>query len=273
MEEACLHCPDFSTSSEAATSCSCDAGYAALRPKARTGSMTQVSPCDGRATSAHAVSVTYLPVPHCKPEIHRVDPEFGSTLTVSNRDSQSNCWVNLRILVNPVNFTLQMGSDYRWSCVACPLGKYTMSTKERKPWQEEDESEECYPCPGFTTTTMQEGTSGVEHCVCNSGYVGHVSVNFGVGYTNCKPCPLGSFKSEPGPQNCTPCGQFTVTDATASTTGKVRSKPSAGLRSQPPRTATAMHDARPAACGRRAGALPATTARSPAQAQVLAFPF
>ena len=33
-----------------------------------------------------------------EPEIHRVDPEFGSTLTVSNRDSQSNFWVNLRIL-------------------------------------------------------------------------------------------------------------------------------------------------------------------------------
>ena len=27
-------------------------------------------------------------------EIHRVGPDFGSTLTVSNRNSQSNCWVN-----------------------------------------------------------------------------------------------------------------------------------------------------------------------------------
>jgi hypothetical protein len=27
-------------------------------------------------------------------KIHRVDPDFGSTLTVSSRDSQSNCWVN-----------------------------------------------------------------------------------------------------------------------------------------------------------------------------------
>jgi hypothetical protein len=31
---------------------------------------------------------------HAKGKIHRVDPEFGSTFTVSNRDSQSNCWVN-----------------------------------------------------------------------------------------------------------------------------------------------------------------------------------
>ena len=26
--------------------------------------------------------------------IYRVDPDFGSTLTVSYRDSQPNCWVN-----------------------------------------------------------------------------------------------------------------------------------------------------------------------------------
>ena len=27
-------------------------------------------------------------------KIHRVGPDFGSTLTASNRDSHSNCWVN-----------------------------------------------------------------------------------------------------------------------------------------------------------------------------------
>ena len=41
-----------------------------------------------------------------KGKIHRVDPEFGSTLTVSNRDFQSNCWVNLRILGQPCEFYL-----------------------------------------------------------------------------------------------------------------------------------------------------------------------
>jgi hypothetical protein len=34
-------------------------------------------------------------------KIQRVDPDFGSTLAVSNRDSQSNCWANLRILGQP----------------------------------------------------------------------------------------------------------------------------------------------------------------------------
>jgi hypothetical protein len=47
-----------------------------------------------------ALSATVEP----KGKIHRVDPDFGSALTVSNRDSQSNCWVNLKIIVHPGDF-------------------------------------------------------------------------------------------------------------------------------------------------------------------------
>jgi hypothetical protein len=39
-----------------------------------------------------------------KGKIHRVDPDFGSTLTVCNRDSQSKCWVNWKILGQPCGF-------------------------------------------------------------------------------------------------------------------------------------------------------------------------
>jgi hypothetical protein len=39
-----------------------------------------------------------------KGKIQRVGPDFGSTLTVSNRDSQSNCWVNWNILGQPCEF-------------------------------------------------------------------------------------------------------------------------------------------------------------------------
>jgi hypothetical protein len=42
-----------------------------------------------------------------KGKIHRVDPEFGSTLTVSNRDYQSNCWVNWKIMGQPCEFQVQ----------------------------------------------------------------------------------------------------------------------------------------------------------------------
>ena len=37
-------------------------------------------------------------------KIHRVDPDFASTLTASNRDSQSNCWVNWKIMGQPCEF-------------------------------------------------------------------------------------------------------------------------------------------------------------------------
>ena len=40
-------------------------------------------------------------------KIHRVDPDFGSTLTASNRDSQSNCWVNLKIVGQPCEFQVR----------------------------------------------------------------------------------------------------------------------------------------------------------------------
>jgi hypothetical protein len=37
-------------------------------------------------------------------KIHRVDPDFGSTFSVSNRGSQSNCWVNWKIMGQPCEF-------------------------------------------------------------------------------------------------------------------------------------------------------------------------
>jgi hypothetical protein len=39
-----------------------------------------------------------------KGKIYRVDPDFGSTLTVSNKDSQSNFWVNRKIMGQPCEF-------------------------------------------------------------------------------------------------------------------------------------------------------------------------
>jgi hypothetical protein len=41
---------------------------------------------------------------HLEGEIHRVGPDFGSTSTASNRDYQSNCWVNWKIMGEPCEF-------------------------------------------------------------------------------------------------------------------------------------------------------------------------
>jgi hypothetical protein len=40
-------------------------------------------------------------------KIHRNDPDFGSTLTVSNRDSQSDCWVDWKIMGQPCEFQVE----------------------------------------------------------------------------------------------------------------------------------------------------------------------
>ena len=66
-----------------------------------------------------------------QPEIHRVDPESGSTLRLTDRDFQSNCWVNLRILGQPCEFYLRAqvrltsGIDRRVKRVAQRTRVYT----------------------------------------------------------------------------------------------------------------------------------------------------
>jgi hypothetical protein len=45
-------------------------------------------------------------------KIPRVDPDFGSTLTSSNRNSQSNCWANWKIVGQPGEFQDYM--DFRF---------------------------------------------------------------------------------------------------------------------------------------------------------------
>ena len=61
----------------------------------------------GRAGRFTAANGGFRP----EPEIHRVDPEFGSTLRLLYGDFQSNCWVNLRILGQPCEFYLPGSVD------------------------------------------------------------------------------------------------------------------------------------------------------------------
>jgi hypothetical protein len=52
-----------------------------------------------------------------KGKIHRVDPDFGSTLTVSNRDYQSNCWVNWKVMGQPCEFqVMRPGASCACGC-------------------------------------------------------------------------------------------------------------------------------------------------------------
>ena len=47
-------------------------------------------------------------------KIHRVDSDFESTLKVSNRGLQSNCWVNRKITVQPCEFQVRGGCEWWW---------------------------------------------------------------------------------------------------------------------------------------------------------------
>ena len=53
-------------------------------------------------------------------KIHRVNPDFGSTLTASSMDSQSKCWVNWKIMGQPFEFQVSAADTMRWPPPQCP---------------------------------------------------------------------------------------------------------------------------------------------------------
>jgi hypothetical protein len=63
-----------------------------------------------------------------QPEIHRIDPEFGSTLRRIQRDFQTNCWVNLRTLGQPSEFYL-CGRSLR----PCEMSLLLLKKKQARP--------------------------------------------------------------------------------------------------------------------------------------------
>jgi hypothetical protein len=76
-------------------------------------SLTWTGSCTAGATlsvsistrGSHAAMVSFRKhALQLRGKIHRVDPDFGSTLTVSNRDSQSTRWVNWYIMGQPCEF-------------------------------------------------------------------------------------------------------------------------------------------------------------------------
>jgi hypothetical protein len=95
----------------------------AVRPPERRGQLTSfgtvlISIVDDRiqTTVAKRQTIEDSFLAHGKRErpqgkIHRVNPDFGSTLTASDRDSKSNCWVNWKIMGQPCEF--QVGGAAR----------------------------------------------------------------------------------------------------------------------------------------------------------------
>jgi hypothetical protein len=69
-----------------------------LRPTARLRQDHLQEVDDGRAQGSC-----------CGGKTHRATPDFGPSLTVSSRDSQSNCWVNWKVMGQPCEFQVVAG--------------------------------------------------------------------------------------------------------------------------------------------------------------------
>ena len=91
----------------------------------------------------------------------------------------------------------------RASCVACPLHTY----------QSESGHSDCTPCP-VGRGTAREGATSVSECkeaLCEAG-------SFGEGGTApCKPCPLDTYQSLPGEDECLPCSSESKTTSSGAT--------------------------------------------------------
>jgi hypothetical protein len=84
----------------------------ALRSTANARQLKPPSALNWQVTAGKRPQTTIAPSRGRK--IHRVDPDFGSTLTDSNRDSQSNRWVNCKIMGQPCEF--QVRAENSFSC-------------------------------------------------------------------------------------------------------------------------------------------------------------
>jgi hypothetical protein len=71
-----------------------------------------------------------------QPKIHRVDPESGSTLRLSDREFQSDCRDNLRVLGQPCGFYLPCGGAQAMAmgCAARIFWRGAATTSPGRVW-------------------------------------------------------------------------------------------------------------------------------------------
>jgi hypothetical protein len=98
-------CCDQATSTAAASSSVCWSGeYTAARCCDRARGPTGDTACWSGSYDYGACCKTPAQKPSAEGKIHRADPYLGPTLTSSNRNYQSNCWVNLKMMGQPCRF-------------------------------------------------------------------------------------------------------------------------------------------------------------------------
>ena len=95
----------------------------------------------------------------------RVDPDFGSTLTASNRDSRSNYWVNWKIMGQPCEFQVPQSLN---QLAALPSIKAPLCAA-RVPGQQGQEFEYCgflFLFPRFVSNRVLGCLKQYLNCVC-----------------------------------------------------------------------------------------------------------
>jgi len=82
-------------------------------------------------------------------------------------------------------------------CDACEVGEY----------KDEVGPAQCDSCPDEATTAVSAATA-VTDCLCRAGHTGAISAPD----DECTTCSAGTYKAQLGPQDCTPCPDFSSTD-------------------------------------------------------------
>ena len=233
---ACLNCPaNKNTASSGAGNsnlCQCISGYYNTNPddaclacdagKYRAGLGSAVA-CDDCPTSSTTLAVAQDEAMDCQCNVgftgpdggtceqcalHTFKPNIGSEACTScpeggetvatGQTSISACACTKPNYIDGAGETCVCDVGYGGvnECSLCPAGK-TKATADL---------EECTNCGSFETST-----GGSSLCVCTAGYYRLSGV--------CEPCAANTFKTDPGDEACTSCGDGTnaYTTSTAST--------------------------------------------------------
>ena len=169
----CLPCPTSSTSPEGSvdlSACVCTQGHELVNGTCQACPIGKYK----NVTGDHACT----------------ECPFGSTTDGNASLDLSDCQCSLGYFASSTGI----------ECTACPVGEYADNLA----------STSCKVCaatsppgsPGFTTT-IGEGSTSIDDCVCEAGYAGGDSVA-------CTPCPNATFKAVASNGDCSLCPRGTT---------------------------------------------------------------
>ena len=209
-QSACLQCPQASFSGERSSSpqnCICNKGY--------TG--PDGGPC------SECTAGKYKPTDGSSLCTPCSEGKFGIVLGALTERSCQLCPNNSYTEAGANSSALCVCKSGFFQaaagCISCPAGKYKDVTG----------NEQCTLCPQNTYGTQEAATSvsfctncpqgsksnassaSISACLCDPGFF------FRFDIVSCEACPVGTYKAEPGSQECTKCAADTYSGAVGAT--------------------------------------------------------